>query len=199
MLEWPRTMIQARGAVARSSSKAYPEAAISLYQQSTPASSVSHLSLPSPHSKTWLLFLLSLCAITVYTSVFWLMVSTAPTVQRRELRTKSLWIHAPKSALPSVYRSWRAQVMLKGSYVGRFEIASDHSAGNCTANGPGRWDSGGMVRFGVQIKDVEIAAYSAPIFRSVFLLWWLWLMSPTRRSRIKKYTREKNWIIFLEG
>lgn len=91
------------------------------------------------------------------------------------------------------------QVMLKGSFVGKFEIAGDHRAENCTANGPDRWDDGGTVRFGVQIKDVEIAQYSAPIFSSVFLLWWLWLMSPTRRSRIKKYTREKTWIIFLEG
>lgn len=30
------------------------------------------------------------------------------------------------------------QVMLKYSYVGKFEIAGDHRAGNCTANGPGR-------------------------------------------------------------
>lgn len=145
-----------------------------------------------PDCSSYCLYVLSQC--THQCSDWW---CQQPQPRRDEMsRTKSLWIHAPKSALPSVYRCWRAQVMLKGSYVGRFEIASDHSAGNCTANGPGRWDSGGMVRFSVQIKDVEIAAYSAPIFRSVFLLWWLWLMSPTRRSRIKKYTREKIGLFF---
>ncbi|KAK7817753.1 hypothetical protein U0070_018966 [Myodes glareolus] len=30
------------------------------------------------------------------------------------------------------------QVMLKGSFVGKFEIAGDHRAENCTANGPDR-------------------------------------------------------------
>ena len=91
------------------------------------------------------------------------------------------------------------QVMLTCSYVGKFEITGDHRAGNCTANHPGRWDDGGMVRFGVQIKDVEIAEYSAPIFSLVFLLWWLWLMSSTRRSRIKKYTRVKKLDYFSIG